>query len=56
MKFIGVSDLKKYCTAVINEIQKNGEEVIVTKKGVPVALIRPVNEDEFVLKQKGETP
>lgn len=50
MKFITVSELKFKATQVVSEIESTREEVIVTKKGKPVVLIRPVEAGEFELK------
>lgn len=40
MKFITVSELKNKATQIVTEIEKNREEVIVTKNGKPVVPIR----------------
>lgn len=51
MKFITVSELKLRATQIVSEIEATREEVIVTKNGKPVVLIRPVEETEFELKK-----
>jgi len=51
MKFITVSDLRNKATQIVAEIEKNREEVIVTKNGKPVVLLRFINDDVFSLKE-----
>ena len=50
MRFITVTELRADAPRIIREIESSGEEVIVTKNGKPVVLIRPVSEGEFELK------
>lgn len=52
LKFITVSELRAQATAIVAEIESSGKEVIVTKNGKPVILMRPVKEEEFELKSK----
>ncbi len=49
MKFITVSELRANATKVVAEIESTKEEVIITKNGKPVVLIRPVEAKEFKL-------
>lgn len=51
MKFITVSELKNKATQVVTEIEKNREEVIVTKNGKPVVLMRFITDEVFSLKE-----
>ena len=51
MKFVTVSELRLKATQIVAEIETTREEVIVTKNGKPVVLIRPVEEAEFELKK-----
>ena len=51
MKFITVSDLRNKATQIVAEIEKNREEVIVTKNGKPVVLLRFITDDVFSLKE-----
>jgi prevent-host-death family protein len=53
MRFITVTELRADAPRIIREIESSGEEVIVTKNGKPVVLIRPVSEGEFELKGDG---
>jgi prevent-host-death family protein len=50
LRFITVSELRANATRIVAEIESTREEVIVTKNGKPVVLIRPVEEREFELK------
>ena len=49
MRFVTVSDLKQRATQIVSEIESTGEEVVVTKNGRPVVLVRLVDEKEFAL-------
>jgi len=52
MKFITVSELRLRATGIVREIEETGEEVIVTKKGKPVVLMRLITDKAFSLKVK----
>ena len=54
MKFVPVSELRAHATSIVATIEKTGEEVVVTKKGRPVVVIRPVEEGEFMFKKGGK--
>jgi len=51
MKFITVSELKNKATQIVTEIEDTREEVIVTKNGKPVVLMRFVTNEAFSLKE-----
>lgn len=51
MKFITVSELRAQAPKVITDLEDTREEVIITKKGKPVALIRLIEEGEFEIKK-----
>ena len=51
MKFITVSELRNKATQIVTEIEKNKGEVIVTKNGKPVVLIRFITDEVFSLKE-----
>ena len=44
MKKMTAGYFKAKCLAVIDEVQANGEAVVITKNGKPVAKLVPVNE------------
>ena len=52
MKFYTVTEFKAKCTAIVQAIEDTGKGVIITKNGKPVVYVRPVSEDEFLLKTK----
>jgi hypothetical protein len=54
MKFITVSKLRNKATQVVTEIEKTREEVIVTKNGNPVVLMRFITDEVFSLKKDGK--
>ncbi|MCK5504419.1 MAG: type II toxin-antitoxin system Phd/YefM family antitoxin [Thermodesulfovibrionia bacterium] len=52
MKFITVSELRLRATEVVREIERTREEVIVTKKGKPVVVIKFITAEAFSLQEK----
>jgi len=44
MKFANVKELQKDASGIINLVEK-GEDVIITKRGKPAAVIYPLSED-----------
>lgn len=44
MKTIGAGAFKTKCLAVLDEVQETGEEILVTKRGKPVAKLVPLAE------------
>lgn len=52
MRFVTVSDLKQRATQIVTEIMATREEVVITKNGRPVVLLRTVEEKEFALASK----
>ena len=54
MKFITVSELKNKATQVVAGIEDTREEVIVTKNGKPVVLMRFITDEVFSLKEDGK--
>ena len=51
MKFLTVSELRNKATQIVAEIEKTREEVIVTKNGKPVVLMRFITDEVFSLKE-----
>jgi len=41
MKAKLVSEFKTHCVQLLNEVAESGEEVLVTKRGVPLARVVP---------------
>jgi prevent-host-death family protein len=44
MKTMSAAEFKTHCLRVMDEVRKRREPVVVTKKGVPVAKLVPVDE------------
>ena len=55
MKFINVAELRLDLSKIIRQIEESREEVIVTRNGHPVILMRSVTEKEFTLKNQGKS-
>lgn len=51
MKFITVSELKNTATKIVAGIEDTREEVIVTKNGKPVVLMRFITDEVFCFKE-----
>lgn len=47
MSTIGVRDLARNASAIINELEKTKEPALITRHGRPVAYILPVDSDQF---------
>jgi PHD/YefM family antitoxin component YafN of YafNO toxin-antitoxin module len=54
LKFLTVSELRANATGIVKELEDTGEEVVITKNGRPVVLMRRVSESEFQLKPTKE--
>ncbi len=44
MRSIAVSRFKAECLALLQEVAETGEELVVTKRGTPIARVVPVDE------------
>lgn len=51
MKFITVTELKQRATQIVSEIESSKEEIVVTKNGKLVVLMKYITEEAFTLKQ-----
>ena len=49
MRFVTVTELKQRATQIVSQIQASGEEIVITKNGKPVVLMRIVDEKEIGL-------
>ncbi len=45
-KTIGAAEFKAACLRIIDEMNRDGEPVIVTKRGKPVAVLSPVETEK----------
>jgi len=43
---IGAAEFKAHCLSILDEVDRNRESVTVTKRGRPVAEVRPVAKQE----------
>jgi len=50
MRFYTVTELRADVPRIISELEETEKEVVITKRGKPVALIRLIEEGEFQLK------
>jgi antitoxin (DNA-binding transcriptional repressor) of toxin-antitoxin stability system len=55
MRFVTVTELKQRATQIVSQIQASGEEMVITKNGKPVVLMRNVDEKEIVLMASMES-
>jgi PHD/YefM family antitoxin component YafN of YafNO toxin-antitoxin module len=53
MKFFTVSELRQRATQIVAEIESTKEEVVITKNGKPVVLMRFITDEAFRLKENG---
>jgi PHD/YefM family antitoxin component YafN of YafNO toxin-antitoxin module len=51
MRFLTVTELRLRATQTVRDIETTREEVIVTKNGKPVVLMRYISEEEFSLRE-----
>lgn len=49
MKQMAASKFKAECLSVLDEVSEYGEEVVVTKRGKPVARLLPIEEPSSLL-------
>jgi len=45
-KMVGAAEFKKNCLRILDEVERSGETVTVTKRGRPVAEVKPVKAAE----------
>lgn len=45
-KTIGAAEFKAHCLRILDEVQRSGESVTITKRGKPVAEVTPVKAGE----------
>jgi PHD/YefM family antitoxin component YafN of YafNO toxin-antitoxin module len=53
MKFFTVSELRLRATEIVRQIASTREDVIVTKNGKPVVVMKFITEEAFRLKDRG---
>lgn len=47
MSTVGIRDLAKHASAIINDIEKSQKPTLVTRRGRPVVYMLPVDSEEF---------
>lgn len=45
-KMIGAAEFKAHCLRILDEVQRSGESVTITKRGKPVVEVTPVKATE----------
>ncbi len=51
VRFITITELSKRATAVVSEAERTGEQIVITKKGKPVALLEKTNRSTRGIKE-----
>jgi prevent-host-death family protein len=47
METVGVRDLANRASAVLDQLEQGGQSVIVTRRGRPIAVLSPIDAEEF---------
>lgn len=47
LETVGVRDLANRASAVLDSLEQGGQPVIVTRRGHPIAILSPIDADEF---------
>ncbi len=55
MPRLGVRELKNQTTEVIRNVREKGAEYVITYRGDPVAIVRPLTEDDLRRLERSET-
>ena len=45
-RHVGIRELKNQTSRIVDEVRERDEEYVVTKRGEPVAILRPWNADD----------
>lgn len=46
MKTVIISEFKARCTAIIDEVNRSKDAVVITRRGKPVAVLEPYGKEE----------
>lgn len=49
LKFTTVTELKQKTSEFVSEVEKTGKQIIITRNGIPVAVLQRVTEEELSL-------
>ncbi len=47
-KMIGAAEFKAHCLRILDEVERTGEAVTITKRGRPIAEVKPLTKEEPV--------
>jgi prevent-host-death family protein len=47
MSAIGIRELAKHASAIVNDVEQTKEPALITRRGRPVAYMLPVDSEEF---------
>ncbi len=50
MPRITVSDLQRRGAEIFDQLEETGKPVVIFRRGLPVAVLRPLKEDDIVLR------
>lgn len=40
---LAISEFKKHCLALLEEVRKEGRELVITRRGIPIARVLPLS-------------
>ena len=52
---VGIRSLKNQASRIVDEVREKGSKYVVTKRGRPVAVIRPWREEDERMKRRERT-
>ncbi len=47
LKFTTVTELKQKTSEFVSEVERTGKQIIITRNGIPVAVLQRVTEEEL---------
>jgi len=45
-KIVGIAEFKAHCIRLLRELERDGQPITVTKRGKPVAVVGPMQEQQ----------
>jgi prevent-host-death family protein len=45
-KMIGAAEFKAHCLRILDEVERTGEAITITKRGRPIAEVKPLTKEE----------
>jgi prevent-host-death family protein len=52
LKFRTVTELKQQATAIVAEVERTKQQIIITKNGRPAVVISPAREEDFSYQEE----